>query len=202
MYLPVRRLSLVFLIAATASTNLACGAKEYVRGVNAPEVDDPAMSTGLDKADVQHMVAENLNHLRNSPLMDGWRVVQPRPTVAIFPFRNETSEHIDAQLDAVLSEAETWLVESDTVTVISRERQREMIDETEREAEPPFDPALATRFGRQLGARYYITGKIMASDERASDAHRVQYLCYMQVIETDTGVIRWQRRAYATKMAR
>ena len=33
-----------------------------------------------------------------------------RQTVAIAPFFNETTEHIDPQLDAMLSETETWLV--------------------------------------------------------------------------------------------
>jgi hypothetical protein len=192
----------VVLVALATTSALGCGGKEYVRDVHEPTIDNPAMSTGLDKDDVQRMVAENLNHLRNSPLMDGWRMVQPRPTVAILPFRNETSEHIDAQLEAILAEAETWLVESNTVTVISHERQREMIGEVQGQQDAAFNAALATRFGRQLGARYFITGKIMASDERTTDARRVQYLCYMQVIETETGAVRWQRRAYVTKMVR
>ena len=197
-----RRISWALVVAAAGLASVGCGGKEVVRDVHAPEIDNPAMSTGLDKDDIQRMVAENLNHLRNSPLMDGWRIVQPRPTVAILPFRNDTSQHIDSQLDAILSEAETWLVESDTVTVISRERQRQMIGEVEEQRDSAFQQALAARYGKQIGARYFITGKIMTSDERTADAHRVQYLCYMQVIETETGAVRWQRRAYATKMVR
>jgi hypothetical protein len=187
----------VSLLAAAGCTN-----KEVVRDVHEPEIDAPAMSTSLDKDDIQRMVAENLNHLRNSPLMDGWRIMQPRPTVGILPFRNETSEHIDSQLSAILSEAETWLVESQTVAVISRERQRELLGEIGTQQDPAFDPGHTARYGRQIGVKYYITGKIMASDERMKSERRVQYLCYMQVVETETGLVRWQRRAYATKMVR
>jgi hypothetical protein len=197
-----RRISFAFTASLSLLLAAGCGTKEIVRDVHEPEIDAPAMSTALDKDDIQRMVAENLNNLRNSPLMDGWRMMQPRPTVAILPFKNETSEHIDSQLAAILAEAETWLVESQTVAVISRERQRELLGEVLAQQDAAFNPAHAARYGRQIGVKYFITGKIMANDERAQGERRVQYLCYMQVLETETGLVRWQRRAYATKMVR
>lgn len=160
------------------------------------------MSTGLDKEDIQRMLSENLNNLRNAPVMDEWRTAKPKPTVAIFPFQNTTSEHIDSQLSAILSEAETWLVESQAVTVISRERQTQMIAEVEGHQNPVFNPAHVTQYGKQMGAKFFITGKVQASDERTDDKRRVQYFFFMQVIEVETSAIRWQHRAYVTKMVR
>jgi len=64
------------------------------------------MSTGLDKQDVQQMLKENLNNLRLAPVMDTWRKGGGKTIVAVFPFSNETSEHIESQLQAILSEAE------------------------------------------------------------------------------------------------
>src|SRR5262252_7640943 len=94
--------SVVFLMPA-------CASKEYVRGADEPGIDSPAMSTGLDKQDIQGMLKGNLNHLRTAPIMDTWRQAGGKTTVAVFPFQNETSEHIESQLSAILSEAETWL---------------------------------------------------------------------------------------------
>ena len=55
-----------------------------------------------------------------------------KPVVAVFPFQNSTSEHIDSALDTVLSEAETWLLEAGTGRIVDRRRQgdyiREVID--------------------------------------------------------------------------
>ena len=99
------------LILPLALSPVACG-KEYVRDTNDPTIDNAAMSTGLDKDDVQRMLKENLNNLRAAPIMDLWRTNHGKDTVAIFPFQNSTSEHIDSPLEAVLSEAETWLVEA------------------------------------------------------------------------------------------
>lgn len=176
-----------------------CGGKEVVRGANDPSVDAPALSTGLDKDDVQRALHETLNNLRAAPVMNEWRTTNPPPTVAIFPFQNNTSEHIDSMLDAMLSEAETWLVESGTVQVVARDRQNQMIREVEGQQNPVFNPANVAKYGKQLGVKYYITGKVSAADERSEDMRRVQYFLFMQVIDVETSAIRWQRKTYVTK---
>jgi uncharacterized protein (TIGR02722 family) len=176
-----------------------CGGKEYVRDSTDKTIDNNAMSTGLDKDDIQRMLSENLNNLRNAPIMDLWRSHRGADTVAIFAFQNETSEHIDSQLSTILSETETWMVESGVVTMISRERQNQMIAEVEGHQNAVFNPAHIAQYGKQLGAKYFITGKVSASDERSDDARRVQYFFFMQVLEIETGAIRWQHKAYITK---
>lgn len=182
---------------------LGCGhSQEVVRGSQEPGIDAYALSTGLDKDDIRRMLSENLNNLRTAPIVNEWRAAGGRATVSVFPFINQTSEHIEPQLDAILSETETWLVDAGTVTVISRERQNQMIAEVEGQRNAVFNPAHVAQYGRQLGVKYYITGKVQTSDERIEDARRVQYFFYMQVIETATSAIRWQHKAYVTKMIR
>lgn len=195
------RFTLPALLAtvALATTSMGCGGKEVVRGSNDPSVDNNALSTGLDKEDIQHALNETLNNLRAAPVMNEWRSTNPPPNVAIFPFQNSTSEHIDSMLDALLGEAETWLVESGTVQVISRERQNAMIREVEHQAQPVFNPAHAAQYGKQLGAKYFITGKVSGNDERNQDMRRVQYFLFLQVIDVETSAIKWQRKTYITK---
>ena len=65
-----------------------------------------------------------------------------------------------------------------------------------------FNPAHIAQYGKQLGAKYFVTGKVAASDERTEDARRVQYFFFMQVIDVETSAIRWQHKAYVTKMVR
>jgi TolB-like protein len=200
---PMRKAPFVLLPAVVLALSAACGgATEVVRDTHDPAIDNAALSTGLDKDDIQRMLAECLNNLRTAPIMERWRARGGQETVAVFPFVNSTSEHIEPALDAILSETETWLVESGAVTVISRERQAQMIREVEGEQSPVFNPAHVAQYGRQLGARYYVTGKVQTSDERTEDARRVQYFLFMQVIEVETSAIRWQHKAYVTKMIR
>ncbi|HEV3192590.1 MAG TPA: penicillin-binding protein activator LpoB [Polyangiaceae bacterium] len=191
--------------AAVLMTGTGCAGKEYVRGADDPSIDRPAMSTGLDKDDVQLTLKTLLNQLRVAPIMNEWRTKageNDRTTVAIAPFINETSEHIDSMLSAMLGETETWLVNSGIVRVVSQERQADMIRQVEGAQHPVFDPRHIPQYGKQLGVKYYITGKVGASDERTQDARRVQYFLFMQVIDTETSEIRWQQKAYVTKAIR
>jgi len=202
-----RRLSSLLSLAPLATVAFAalavtgCG-PTYVRGSDHPSIDSAAMSTGLDKDDIERSLQTLLNQMRAAPVMDEWRIKagqNDRQTVAIAPFINETSEHIDPQLDAMLSETETWLVNSGIVRVISSERQSDMIRQVEGAQHPVFDPRHIPQYGKQLGVKYYVTGKVGSSDERTEDARRVQYFIFMQVIDTETSEIRWQQKAYITK---
>ena len=125
-----------------------------------------------------------------------------RQTVAVSPFINETTEHIDPQLDTMLSDTEGWLVNSQVARVVSQERQAEMIRQVEGAQHPVFDPRHIPQYGKQLGVKFFIKGKVGASDERADDARRVQYFIFMQVIDAETSEIRWQQKAYVTKALR
>jgi TolB-like protein len=179
-----------------------CGDKEYVRGTQDPSIDNAAMSTGLDKRDIQKMLSDNLNDLRVASVMNDWRSRGERVQVAVFPIMNETTEHIDSALSAAASETETWLVESGVATVISRERQAQAIAEVEGQKGAAFNQAKAATYGKQLGVKYIVTGKISGSDERTEDERRVQYFYFMQVIDVETSAILWQHKSYVTKAVR
>lgn len=179
-----------------------CGGKEVVRGADDPSVDAHALSTGLDKEDIKRACRDTLNKLRASPVMNEWRTTNPQPIVAVFPFQNTTSEHIDSSLETILSEAESWLLEANAVRVVSRQRQGEMIREVEGQQNAVFNPAHAAKYGKQLGAKYFITGKVSGNDERSEDMRRVQYFLYLQVIDVETSEIRFQGKTEITKAVR
>jgi hypothetical protein len=62
-----------------------------------------------------------------------------------------------------------------------------------------FDPDKAAQLGRQLGAQYFVTGKIYDSAEKSGGERRVQYFFFMQAIDVETGAVRWQNEANLTK---
>lgn len=175
------------------------GDAQYVRGSQVPGLDDAAMSTGIDRRDMQQLLHDNLKSLMSAAVAHQWDHDHSRPLVAIYPLANETSEHIDSQLQALLSDAETYLVNSGLVTVVSVERQQQMIAELEKQHGGGFDPRHVADYNRQLGAKYYLTGKVFSADERTSAARRVQYFMFMQLIEVATSQIVWQNKAEFTK---
>ncbi len=193
---------LLTLAALSAAFSLqACG-PSYVRGSDDPSIDKYAMSTSLDKVDLEKLFKANADSLFNSNIAIRWQQLEnagKSQNVAIFAIQNETSEHISGQLSTLLSKFETDLINSGIATVVSHERQMQLIEELQIQESAAFDPARSAQLGRQLGAQYFITGKIYDAAERNNDERRVQYFLFMQCIEVETGAIKWQNEAQVTK---
>jgi len=171
-----------------------------VRGADTPGLDHAAMGTGLDRRDLSLMLRENMEKMKGSRVYQVW-AQEGRPPVSVLPIRNETSEHIESALGALISEVETELVSSAPVRVISLENQKSLMEEIQRQqnSQGAFDVTQVASWGKQLGARYVITGKVYTTDERAPSAHRVQYYLFMRVISVETSEVLFQNQAAVTK---
>jgi hypothetical protein len=185
------------LVLGVSATAIGCGPKA-VRGEEVEGLDDQAMSTGLDRRDLQKLLQENMKALENAPVLKRWESEQ-MPAVAVLPLRNETTEHIESTLDALISDIETTLVNAGHVRVISMEQQGKLIAEIRQQYSGAFDPGQISTWGKQIGARYIVTGKVFTSDERQDGERRVQYFMFIQVLEVETGQILFQHKSAVTK---
>lgn len=192
--------SLVLIATVTALTGCGPKAVRGGPGTDNPQLDKPAMSVTLDLADIEYLVGQNTKALSSSALWTKTIMRAPAPpTVAIWPIRNATSQHIDDQLAAILSSVETFIVNSADVRMVSRENQRELVDELRSRQVDIYDPATIGKLGRQLGAQYFVTGKISSVEERFRSTRRVQYSLILQVLEVETGRIVFQNEATRSK---
>lgn len=174
----------------------------YVTDEEAPELDSYTMSLRLDRKDLDRLYQDNISKMLTSSIVKQWERQSARgqaPVVAIFPMRNETSEHISQQLDALLSKFETDLVQKTPADVISYENQPELIAEVKRQQSTAYNPQRLSRYGQQLGAQYFVTGKVYDAAERIDDERRVQYFMFVQVINVETGAIKFQNESKITK---
>jgi len=191
---------LSILITATL---IATGCRPtYVSDAEVPELDSYTMSLRLDRKDLDRLYEDNISAMLSSSIVKTWERAAAEgntPVVAIFPMRNETSEHISQQLDALLSKFETDMVNKTPVDVVSHENQPELINEIKRQQYSAYDPNRLAQYGRQLGAQYFITGKVYDSAERIADERRVQYFMFVQVIDVTTGAIKFQNESKITK---
>lgn len=191
------------LLAGLAGGTLGCKPKA-VRGgpgTENPNLDQGAMSTTLDRVDIEYLVDENLKAMFASPFWarDVQGSPEGPPIVAIWPIKNATDQHLDDQMLTLLSEIETQMINSGAVNVVSRERQAEMVEEAQLQNTDLYNPQTAARLGAQLGAKYYITGKITSTDERFDGERRVQYSLFLQVIEVETSMIKFQHTSERSK---
>jgi penicillin-binding protein activator len=177
-----------------------------VRGTD-QELDDQALSTGLDRKDLQGMVKENMAALNDSAIMKELRdnatkiKLDERPGLAVLPMENETSEHIDGALSALVSDVETQFVEWGPVRVINVQSQQSLINQirTEQASGSGFDTQKAAAMGKQIGAKFVVKSKVSSADERVEDQRRVQYFMFMQVLNVETGEILFQHKTNRTK---
>jgi hypothetical protein len=169
-----------------------------VRGSETPGLDDAAMSTRLDRRDLEDMLAKNLDSLQNSAIVKRWEG-EDQPTVAVLPIRNETSEHIDGALNALISKIETALVNGGHVQVVSVQDQPELLERVRQQQSDAYDKSQIADWGKQVGARYFVSGKVYSTDERDDDGRRVQYFLFMRVLEAETGLLKWQNEQSVTK---
>jgi hypothetical protein len=190
-----------FITTVTAVLALAtasCG-PTYVRGTEDPELDNYAMSTGLDKKDLENLFDQNFNSLMESAIISKWKAQPEPPAVSLFPIANETSEHVRDQLDALASKFETKLINGGIVSMVDHARQNELISEVQRQQGGAFDESQSAEVGRQLGAKFFLTGKVYDSAEKTGKERRVQYFLFLKIVEVETGIIRWQNEANLTK---
>ncbi|MGM0577607.1 MAG: CsgG/HfaB family protein [Myxococcota bacterium] len=196
-----RRMMWVGLMAAALALAACPRAYRGGPGTDRPGMDEDAMSVRLDRTDVDYLAEETEKELFSSRF---WKAqVQQRadqPVFAIWPMANQTSQHIGDQLDTLLSKFQTELVRSGEVRVVAREQQADLAREIEWQQDEMFDPRESARIGRQLGADYLITGKMMSADERLRKERRVQYSLFVQVIEVETGLIVFQNEAIRSKL--
>jgi hypothetical protein len=190
------------LLLLMLATTQACAprAMRGGEGTENPDMDRPAMSVKLDRDDITYLVADYLERLEASPFWQQTIKGASRPpVVAIWPIQNATSQHLDDQMLTLLSSIETSLVNTGSVQVVDRSRQAELAYELGIQHTPEYDPASAQKLGRQLGAKYFFTGKITSVDERLSNLRRVQYSLFLQVVEIETGLLKFQNEVTRSK---
>jgi PBP1b-binding outer membrane lipoprotein LpoB len=202
-FLPATLVAVALLSLGALGSTASMGCKpKAIRGgpgTENPDFDEGAMSTGLDRKDLQGLMNENMSALVASPLWGQWRAAAEPPVVAIWPIKNDTSEHLDDQMLTLLSDMETELVNSAVVSVVSRERQAELMAEANLQQGADFNPAVAAQIGKQTGARFFISGKLQSVDERINKERRVQYTLFLQVLEVETGIVKYQTKSEVTK---
>ena len=187
-----------WLMVVALAAAWGCG-PTYVRGSEKPDLDDYAMSTGLDKRDLEKLFDDNFSSLMESAPLERWKALPEPPLLSLFPVANETSEHVRDQLDALLSKLETKLINSGVVLVVDRARRDELIAEVRRQQGGAFDQSASAEIGRQLGAKYFLTGKLYDSAERTDGERRVQYFLFLKIVDVETGIVHWQNESELTK---
>ena len=77
----LRKSVILSFVGAVGLLAAGCGGPKAVRGEEVAGLDDQAMSTGLDRRDLQKMLHDNMQALQSAPVVARWQQEQG-PTVS------------------------------------------------------------------------------------------------------------------------
>ena len=188
------------LLAGCAAAAAGCG-PTFTRGSDDPAIDEPPMSTRLDRKDLDIALEQWITGFQASPFMVTLPREKPAPSIAILKIANDTSEHIGGALDNLLSEMETKLVDSGSWTVVDNSRLSTDANMAERlrQLGDTVDPETRVALGKEYGIHYFVNGRVGETTEEVEDTKRVQYYLFLRVTDVATNVIRYQDQVDITK---
>ena len=74
-----------------------------------------------------------------------------------------------------------------------------MLAEIRKQYAEGFDQKHIAHWGKQLGTRYFVTGKVFSTDERVGEQRRVQYYMFVRVMSVETAELLFQNKVENTK---
>jgi penicillin-binding protein activator len=73
------------------------------------------------------------------------------------------------------------------------------MEQVRKQYQDGFNQSQIAAWGKQIGVRYVVTGKVFAADERQDSERRVQYFMFIQVLDVETSAILFQYKTSVTK---
>jgi len=189
----------LILIAVLMSSLAGCSSPTYQRGSDDPGIDEAALSTRLDRVDLDRALDQWYEQFQASKFyLD---VPAENRRVAVLEIDNDTSEFIGSALRNLIESVETQLVNGGVFDVLSNDEiaRDAIMEERLRSLGDAVDPETVAALGRELGVHYFVHGRVGETAEKTQDRKRIQYFLFLKVTEVATTRIVFQQRIPITK---
>lgn len=173
-----------------------CGAS-VVRGSDKPKIDNPALSVRFDQKDVNQIVGKMVDGLLSSAFFAEATGGPERPRIAIDELVNETDQHLNTE--EILTLIQGKVLNTRKMMFVDKAARERAERELGMQLREVVARGTAAQIGKQLGFRYFLTGKIWSVTERLKGVKRVQYRVVLKVLDIETLAIEWQAEESLTK---
>lgn len=190
------RLSLVVKVSAWVlfAGFLGSGCSAFRASVKNEDVSAAAakpMDTGYDFGDLRSLADSIGSDLMAASVLDA----EPRkPVLVVMGIENRTDEHIDTK--AITDTIRTRLINSGKASFVN-ETQRDNLVREQGYQLANCTPETRVLLGKQLGARYMLTGSLVKITKdtprqvRVSRQEQVYFQLTIEVTDLQTGLIAW-----------
>lgn len=173
-----------------------CGAS-VVRGSDKPKINDPALSIRFDQKDVNQIVGKMVDELLASAFFAEVTDGPEKPRIAIDELVNETDQHLNTE--EVLTLIQGKVINTRKMTFVDKAAREKAERELGMQLRDVVAAGTAAQIGKQLGFRYFLTGKIWSGTEQLKGVKRVQYRVVLKVLDIESLAIEWQAEESVTK---
>ncbi|MEI8139890.1 MAG: hypothetical protein WCI03_08490 [bacterium] len=181
------KLSLVMLSAITIGSGCSVF-RASVQNENVNTAAAKPLDTGYDFADLRNL-AEAVNvELMSSAVLD------KKPILVVMGIENRTDEHVDTK--AITDTIRTKLINDGKASFINESRRDALMKEQGYQL-VNCTPETQTLIGKQLGARYMLTGSLVKIKKDTpkqlslSKKEQVYLQLTVEVTDLQTGLIAW-----------
>lgn len=180
----------VSLVAAALALSTGCAA--FRASTTDVDVNQPKhMSQNYDYTDMRNITQGVVDEIGASPFLSN----QPQPPIMMVAgVQNRTSRYVDTK--ALTDKIRTSLIQSGKAQFVNEARREELLKEQGYQA-AHATPATQAAVGRQLGAKYMVSGSLIEMESSSPRQVRVskQKLSYykltVEVTDLESGLITW-----------
>ncbi len=178
--------------AALCLCLFACAATTRYGDPNAVET----LTIDFGSTDLQLIAERMVASLLASPLIQEGSP----PAVIVGRVANRTDEHIDTR--SITDKIRTALLHSGRVRFTADEVRDEVIRELTFQAGSGYvDPDTRKRVGQLVGPGYLLTGRLTSIRKKVGRKTDVYFLFTLEMVELETGLIRWSGQKQIRKAA-
>lgn len=171
---------------------LSSGCAAFRASVSNVDVSEERhMGSKYDYSDMRNITQKIVDRLLKSAFL---RDQEKPPILMIAGVQNRTSRYVDTK--ALTDKIRTALIESNKAQFVNEARREELLKEQGYQA-AHVAPGAQVQIGRQLGARYMLTGSLVEMEStsprqvRVSKQELTYYKLTIEVTDLETGLITW-----------
>ena len=161
----------------------------------------PEMDARYGPQDLRRLGEELSTEIANSPLLTN----QPTsPIMIVYGVQPRTETFVDTQ--ALTDRIKTSLTKTGKIQFVNEARRQELMKEQGFQAQSATDDT-RTAIGKQLGARYMLTGAIVemrkttGAQVRVSKTEMMYYQITLDITDLETSIVVWStQREFAREM--
>lgn len=190
----MRRLSVCLMSAAAVLSALALGTGCSAFRSSAREIDVATakpMDASYDYSDLRWLGNSVGTEISASPLLNQ---AAKKPIMVVMGIQNRTTRHIDTK--AITDTIRTVTITSGKADFVNESRRDDLLKEQGYQL-ANCTPETRAAIGRQLGAKYMLTGSLIEIEKqepkqiRLSKKEEIYYQLTVEITDLESGLIAW-----------